>query len=162
MKVLRLLSISILVFQFAPSSPAVGPLQLYTITPCRLVDTRWLPSQNGGGPVLSGGTVRSFAVHGNNAQPCGIPTQSPRPRAVALNLAVIQPSTAGFITVYKKGLSPIPSTSNLNFSAGEIVIANGALVDLLDAADYQFSVWTDMPPGAYVHLVIDVTGYYLQ
>ena len=41
---------------------AVGPLQFYSVTPCRLADTRGANGVNGG-PVLSHGAVRSFAVY---------------------------------------------------------------------------------------------------
>src|SRR6185295_7825015 len=46
-----------------------GPTDFYTLTPCRLVDTR-NPTSSHGGPPLSSGILRSFPMHGL----CGIPS----------------------------------------------------------------------------------------
>jgi len=141
-----------------PSSPAVGPLYFYTVTPCRLVDTRDPPNPQGnGGPAVSASTARDFPVFGSNARPCGIPDWA---KAAVLNFTIVGPTSAGHLIAYQYGFPGIPLVSNLNFDAGEPALANGALIELGQYADKQITVWTAMSPGAVAHLVIDVTGYY--
>jgi hypothetical protein len=72
----------------ATGTTAVGPLQFYTVTPCRLLDTRG-PTGPTGGPILSSGVTRTFPVFGSFAQPCGIPSTA---KAVSVNAAVISPT----------------------------------------------------------------------
>jgi Kelch motif len=75
------------------SNPAVIPppppsANFYTVTPCRLVDTR-NPASPTGGPALLAGAVRSFPVTGGA---CGLP---PTAIAVSVNLTVTQPAAQG-------------------------------------------------------------------
>jgi hypothetical protein len=145
----------------ATGTTAVGPLQFYTVTPCRLLDTRG-PTGPTGGPVLSSGVTRTFPVFGSFAQPCGIPSTA---KAVSVNAAIITPSGGGFITLWANN-APRPTTSNINFSSTETVIANGALLKLtyppseLVDPNYQIAAWASVTGGATTHLVLDVTGYY--
>jgi hypothetical protein len=124
-----------------------GPSLFFTVTPCRVADTR---DGNGpsGGPALVAGAVRSFPV----ASLCGIP---PLARAVAVNLAVFQPSDGGDLRVYPDG-EPAPVASAINFRSG-IIRSNNAV--LLLGASGQISVQCDMPSGA-THFFFDVYGYF--
>jgi hypothetical protein len=154
----RIVALSLLAFALlTPPTPATGPLQFYSVTPCRLVDTR---DANGpsGGPALAGGATRAFPVFGQFARPCGIPSTA---KAVFVNAAVVAPSGPGYITLWANNAA-WPATSNLNYNAGEPALANGALVkltyppsDLVDP-NYQIAVIS----GANTHLVLDITGYY--
>ena len=68
-----------------PARAAEGPLQFYTITPCRVVDTRLTGDVQGRyGPSLTSDTVRKFPIRGN----CGIPADA---RAVSLNVTGVGP-----------------------------------------------------------------------
>src|SRR5712692_9704077 len=69
----------------------------YTLTPCRVVDTRH-PTGPLGGPALSAGGDRVFVFAGQ----CGIP---PAARSVAINIAVTQPTGPGFLSFYPGGTS---------------------------------------------------------
>ncbi|HYK41079.1 MAG TPA: hypothetical protein VE007_01740, partial [Thermoanaerobaculia bacterium] len=46
-------------FGVSSAARAAGPFQFYSVTPCRLVDTR-NPNGLTGGPALTGQGVRSF------------------------------------------------------------------------------------------------------
>ena len=59
----------------------------YTLTPCRVADTRDADGPYGGPAILAGAT-RAFAMAG----PCAIP---PEADAVAVNVIVTQPTGPG-------------------------------------------------------------------
>ena len=119
----------------------------YTVSPCRIADTRDAPGPSGG-PALAANSVRTFPVAGL----CGIPSSA---RAVAINLAVFQPSNAGDLRVYPAGAT-VPLASAINFRTG-IVRANNAVVPL--GTGGQISVQCDMPSGT-THFFFDVYGYF--
>jgi len=132
-----------------------GGFKHFTVTPCRLVDTR-----------LAGGTIpasgfRSFLATGalgvqGGAANCNIPAGLAR--AVHINVVAVVPAGPGHLTVHPYPL-PVPLASTLNFSAGQ-TIANGVMVPICDTsissctADFTVT----MGPAA-AHLVIDITGY---
>ena len=136
----------------APQSPAVGPLQFYSITPCRIYDTRTL---NPPAP-LANGVNRNIRIRGL----CGIPSSSPLPQAVALNATIVTPTAAGWLAIwqYSTGPNPPPGVSNINFNTGETALANGAVV-ALHPTDATLHI-TAFVSGANSHLVLDVVGYY--
>ena len=67
----------------------------YTITPCRLIDTR---NASGplGGPALAANTDRSFTITNH----CGIPSTAD---AVSLNVTVTQATASGNVLLYPTG-----------------------------------------------------------
>jgi len=129
-------------------SDPIIPLAYYTVTPCRLVDTRnaagpW------GGPALLAGADRTFAVVGQ----CGIPGTA---RAVSANVAATQSTTGpGFLTLYPAGVS-LPLASTVNYGAGQ-TRANNAIVPLGAAGD--LAVHCGQASGT-AHVIIDVNGYF--
>ena len=144
-----------------PAGRAAGPLQYFTVTPCRLLDTRD-PVGPTGGPALSSGSTRNFAAWGSNARACGIPA-SVNVRAITVNAAIIAPTNCGHFILWPRasGSNPPPATSNINFNAGEPAIANGAVVGLGQFSDFQFSAQVGICGGTgTAHLVVDITGYY--
>ena len=112
-----------------------------------MADTR-NPDGPSGGPALTANTIRTFPV----ANLCGIP---PSARAVAINLAVFQPSNGGDLRVFPAG-SAAPLASAINFRT-DIVRANNAIVPLGTAG--QISVQCDMPSGS-TNFFFDVFGYF--
>ena len=135
---------------YAAISQSVGPpaaSHLFLLAPCRVADTR-NPTGPSGGPALAANAVRSFPVTGI----CGIPSSA---TAVAINLAVFQPSNDGDLRVYPAGRSA-PLASSINFRSG-IVRANNAIVPL--GTGGQISIQCDMPSGA-THFFFDVFGYF--
>src|ERR1700733_15193200 len=71
---------------------AAGPYQFFSVTPCRVADTRNAVGPSGG-PALTSGAVRSFPVAGI----CGIPSTA---KAAALNVTLVGPTQDGFITIW--------------------------------------------------------------
>jgi hypothetical protein len=126
-----------------PVNPAA---RLNTVPPCRIVDTRNAPGAFGG-PAISGGGTRTFALAGQ----CGVP---PSAKSVAVNLTVTEPSSAGFFTAYPAGASR-PLASTLNFSAGQ-TRANNAVLQL--GSGGAVSIFNGGSGTA--HLVLDVTGWF--
>jgi hypothetical protein len=144
-----------------PASRAAGPLQYYTVTPCRIVDTRGAIGPHGA-PALSSGSTRNFAAWGSNAAACGIPA-SINVRAVTVNATIVLPSNCGHLILWPRasGSNPPPLTSNINFNAGEQAIGNGAVVGLGQFSDFQFSAQVAICGGTgTADLVMDITGYY--
>jgi hypothetical protein len=123
--------------------------EFHTLTPCRIADTRD-PAGTRGGPQLLSGFPRTFPVTGN----CGVP---PTAKAVAVNVAVVQPTAEGFLTLYPSG-QPAPTTSTVNFRAG-IVRTNNAVVPL--GIGGQVDVLYGVATGsATTHFILDVNGYF--
>jgi hypothetical protein len=122
----------------------VGCASFYTVTPCRVADTR----DSTGSPSLVANAVRTFQVAFN----CGIPSSA---KAVAVNLAVVTPSNSGDLRVYPAG-GAVPLASAINFRSG-IVRANNAIIPL--SASGQISVQCDMPSGG-TNFFFDVFGYF--
>ncbi len=96
------------------------PMALYTLPPCRLLDTRDAPGAFGG-PALLANADRVFQLFDR----CGIP---PTARALSVNMTVTQPTTAGNLRLYPAG-TPLPNASSINYTAGQ-TRANNAAVPL--------------------------------
>ncbi|HEY6324079.1 MAG TPA: hypothetical protein VJA16_21260 [Thermoanaerobaculia bacterium] len=132
-------------FFYKVTAPPV-PLAFFTVPPCRIADTR---NANGplGGPLLSGSGDRVFPAFSSS---CGIPATA---RALSVNVTVAGPTAAGYLSLYA-GATPPPSTSTINFKAGD-VRANNAIVSTGegDLAVHLGSIGT-------VNFVLDVNGYF--
>jgi glucose/arabinose dehydrogenase len=122
-------------------------LDFFTVTPCRVFDTRD-PAGPWGGPSLVGGQDRTFTIAGR----CGIPSTA---RAVSVNVTVTGPTAPGFLTLFPAG-GPPPLASTINFRAGQ-TRANNAVVTLGGAGDIV--VRAGMPSGT-VQVILDVNGYF--
>lgn len=122
-----------------PNAPQQG--SFFTVTPCRLVDTR-----GGNGPALVPGQERSFNAGGV----CGVPAGA---KAVAINVTAIDSGAGGHVVVYS---GAFPDTSTINYSAGQNR-ANNAIVSL--EADGSFRVMAVQPTGT-LQLTVDVSGYF--
>lgn len=126
-------------------SPATS---FYTLSPCRVFDTR-NPIGPFGGPVLAPGTSRSFELAGR----CGVPATA---RAIVGNLTIVQPAQAGHLVTFA-GDSPPPLTSSINFAAGQVRSNN---ITLALAQNGLGTVTVESGTGGTVHVMLDVTGYY--
>jgi glucose/arabinose dehydrogenase len=119
----------------------------YTVTPCRVLDTRDPPGPWGGPPLVAG-TDRTFLAGGR----CGIPASA---RAVSANLTVVEPSGPGYLSIFP-GEGATTTSSVINFRAGQIR-ANNALVMLGPGGDIV--VRCGMGSGG-VNFILDVNGYF--
>jgi hypothetical protein len=118
-----------------------------SLAPSRLLDTRFGTGAPQA-PVAAGATVH-LQVTGRG----GVPASGVA--AVALNVTVTSPLSAGFVTVYGEGTA-MPVASNLNFLPDQTVpnmviapVGAGGIVDLYNGS------------GGTIQLVADVSGYYL-
>jgi hypothetical protein len=130
-------------------TPTVGPLVAgyYTLTPCRVLDTRGAAGLYGG-PALGAGATRAFVFAGQ----CSIPAEAD---AVALNVTVTQPTAAGFLTLYPLGVSA-PLASTINYGPGQ-TRANNAIIQL--GSGDAISVASGQSSGT-THVIVDVVGYF--
>jgi N-acetylneuraminic acid mutarotase len=129
-------------------APAPSPADFYTVTPCRVVDTRSAAGSSGG-PALVPGAVRTFPVTGV----CGVPATA---TAVSVTVTVTQPAAQGNLILYPGDAAGPPSVSSINFLPG-VTRANNAVV-LLSANGGWISV-KNASAGA-AHFVLDVNGYF--
>lgn len=124
-----------------------GPLSYFSVTPCRVVDTR-NPNGTNGGPALGENSQRDFQIRGN----CGVPTTA---KAVSINLAVTQATATSFLSAWPSGTTR-PSASNINFNPSQFSLSNGAIVGLSTNTN-DLSVYNRW---GTVHVIIDVNGYF--
>jgi Chitobiase/beta-hexosaminidase C-terminal domain/Bacterial Ig-like domain (group 3) len=120
---------------FAP--PATGGLSLYTVTPCRVIDTR-----NGAGAF--DGTL-AVPVHGST---CAPPVTA---QAYVLNATVVPTASLSYLTLWAAGgAQPIVSTLNATDGA---VTSNMAIVPTTNGAIDAFA--TDS-----TNLLLDLSSYF--
>jgi hypothetical protein len=132
-------------FFYKVAAPPV-PLRFFTLTPCRIADTR---NANGalGGPMLAASGDRVFPTFSGT---CGIPATA---RALSVNVTVAGPTAPGDLRLYP-GATPLPNTSVINFRAGD-VRANNAIVF---TGEGDLAVHLDS--AGTVHFILDVNGYF--
>ncbi len=118
----------------------------YTLTPCRLVDTR-TPGQT---RALQPGEVRTFLLAG---PPCGIPVGA---TALSVNVTVSGATAPGNVRLYPADVA-VPQVSTLNFKAG-VTRANNAIVPA--SADGSVAVSVKNASVGTVHFILDVNGYF--
>lgn len=119
-----------------------------TLAPCRLLDTRSAAGPLGG-PALSSGAGRSFAVSGK----CGVPATA---ACLAVNLTAVGAAGAGFLKAFPSGRAE-PPTSALNFAAGA-TRANNAVLCL--GAGTAFTLLPSVQGGGAVDALVDVSGWF--
>jgi hypothetical protein len=120
-----------------------SPRSYFPVTPTRVLDSR-----TGTGTtthVIAAGETVALQVR-------GLAGVSATATTAALNVAVTEPSSAGFITVYPCGATR-PTASNLNFAAGQTV-ANMVTAGL--SAQGQACLYA----SASTHLLADISGYF--
>jgi hypothetical protein len=122
--------------------------QFYTVTPCRVLDTRGAAGPLGA-PTLQPGGYRSFA----SAGVCGIPGDA---TALSVNVTAVQGTAAGDLRIFP-GVRPFALTSAINFSPAQIR-ANNQLLGLSRDGTGTFTVQLDS--SGTVDLIVDVNGYF--
>ena len=136
------------------AAPLSSGLEFYTVTPCRIADTRAAAGFSGtfGPPSMAAGQTRTFSVPSSS---CGIPAAS----AYSLNFTVVPPAPVGNLTTWPTG-QPMPNVSTLNDSNGTVVAnaaivpagANGAInVYVTNTTDMLFDVNGYFAPGSGLH-----------
>jgi YVTN family beta-propeller protein len=124
----------------------VPGLQFVAATPCRIVDTRRQPEQFGG-PYISGGTSRSFAVP---QSACNIPATA---TVFSLNVTVVpRAPSLGYLTIWPADEAQ-PFVSTLNSPDGRVK-ANAAIVPA--GAGGAVAVYVSDSSD----VILDINGYF--
>ena len=133
----------------ADATVASGERSIFVpITPCRLLDTRGLARVGPRGIPVNAEEEFRAQVWGANGD-CTIPSGA---GAVMMNVTVVAPATAGFVTVWPSTVGR-PNTSNLNFSAGQTV-PNAVTTKVGSDGGVKFY------STATTELIADIVGYY--
>ena len=126
------------------SGGSTPPSDFFTLTPCRVADTRSTGA-------LGSAAVALFELHGV----CGIPATA---RAVALNVTAVQGSGGGHVTLFP-GDAETPLASSLSFGAGQTRASNAILPLAYDGSGTLAAVPAVAGNGT-VHLILDVVGWF--
>lgn len=128
------------------AAPGAANAQRYfTVTPCRLVDTR-LAAGEFGGPVLAANQSRDYRLPLAN---CGLPTAA---TAFSLNATVVPTAALGYLTLWPSA-SAQPPVSTLN-APDDPIVANAAIVPAGPAGSVSSFVTNA------THLILDTNGYF--
>ncbi|MGA2117741.1 MAG: hypothetical protein ABSH56_23655 [Bryobacteraceae bacterium] len=127
------------------AAPGAGGLSFYTVTPCRIVDTRGADGTFGG-PILGSSTMRAFPL---SEGPCGI---SDNAAAYSLNMTVVPSVDLNYLTTWPTGVG-MPGVSTLNSYAAQVV-ANAAIVPAGTGGGVNVFVTNT------THVIIDTNGYF--
>jgi hypothetical protein len=130
------------------AAPVASP-RFFTVTPCRVVDTRGAAGVPYGGPALASGGLRDFVLRNQ----CSVPATA---KALSINITVVAPTGAGFVR-----FSPscqMPLTSSINFGPGQ-TRANNAILTLGNA-DGVLTANASVTGNGTVHLLVDINGYF--
>ncbi len=119
------------------------------ISPVRICDTRVGTATPCSGSPMLAGSVTNLVLPSAD-----VPSTAD---AVVVNVTVVSPSAAGYLTVFPTPATgnSVPTTSNLNFSAGQTVpnlvtveIGSGASISIANESAGQ------------ANLIVDLEGYY--
>jgi hypothetical protein len=161
-----------LAVSFAPQTAAAGgPYQVFTVEPCRVLDTRLGSGDDFGGAPhalapdesMSIDVTEGFIAGQGGEADCGIPF--PEAKGVFVNVAAVPVS--GFFNNHLKAYpfgSPEPNAAILNYDPGSFAISNAVFVALCDlGAAPPGGCGDDLTltngPSATTDVVIDVMGY---
>jgi endonuclease I/uncharacterized OsmC-like protein len=118
--------------------------RLYTLAPCRVLDTR-------NDVAMTDGVPREVAFHGA----CGIPSTA---RALAANVTVTEPSLSGNVSIFPADGASTAATV-VHFSAGRTRAAT-TILKLSDDGTGHARLEATVPTGGTTHVIVDVSGYF--
>lgn len=127
--------------------PSPAPLSFYTLTPCRVIDTRG-PAGDYGAPSMAGGSSRDFTMAGQ----CGVPADA---AAIAANVTIVSPSGGGSLRVNPANI--VTPSSTISFNPGA-VRANNTVISLTGNPVGSMTVFANL--AGKVDVVVDVDGYF--
>ncbi len=128
------------------------------VPPTRILDSR--VGLGLAGPFESP-TPRALQVTGVVATPGGtFQVVPPEATAVVLNVTAVLPTADGFISVRPDGAPGAPTTSSLNFRAGDVV-PNAVTVVLPASGAIEITYDAFGAAGPTVEVLADVTGYFV-
>jgi subtilisin-like proprotein convertase family protein len=122
-------------------------LCFHTVVPCRVIDTR-------SGPAPVSGSELAILAAGL----CGVPLDA---RAVAVNVTAAGSTGNGNLVAYPVS-GALTSSSIINFAAG-LTRANNQVIALESGeTGGRFFVRPTVAGGGTVHVIVDVTGYFID
>ena len=124
---------------FAPVGSAAGGQALYTVTPCRVLDTR-----------SSSGSFNGTLPVNVTSSSCGIPSSA---EAFVLNATVIPTGGLGYLTLWPEDEAQ-PLVSTLNADDG-VIASNMAIVPTTNGSIDAFS-------SSSTQLMLDISGYFAR
>jgi uncharacterized protein (TIGR03437 family) len=129
-----------------PGSP--GALYFYTLTSCRVADTRSGKGFSGafGTPSLAAGATRDFPMPSSS---CGIPSSA---QAYLLNMTVVASNSLGYLTAWPSG-QVRPTAATVNALNGGVV---GSAAIVPAGTSGAMSVYA----SDNTDLIIDTSGYF--
>jgi hypothetical protein len=127
---------------------STGALNFYTLSPCRLLDTRNAFGPLGG-PALASGSQRVVPATGT----CGIPTTA---KALALNVTVVTAPGLGSVSLFPG--DGVPAVNVINFGIGQ-TRADNVVLKLSSSGSGTLGLVSTSPAGP-VHVLLDVSGYF--
>lgn len=123
-----------------------GSTSFYTVTPCRVLDTR--DAALGVPIALAAGSTTSVPIGGY----CDVP---PTATAAAVNVTTTEAAGPGYLTLFADG-APQPLVSGINYAVGQ-TRANNAVAPL--GSSGALRVFVGQASGT-VHVIVDVNGYF--
>ncbi|MBV9396671.1 MAG: SBBP repeat-containing protein [Bryobacterales bacterium] len=123
------------------ASPAAGGLSLYSIVPCRLLDTRYPLLQ----PPLPGGITYSIDMSASSCQP---PASA---QAYVVNATVVPPGPLQYLNIWASAAG-VPSTPTLRAPDGAIT-SNMTIVPATNGI-------INALPSDPTHLIVDLMAYF--
>jgi Glycoside hydrolase family 44 len=133
----------------AVSAAAPGPARFYTLTPCRVIDTR-NPTGAWAGPALAAAGARTFGLAGR----CGVPATA---RAISGNVTVTGSTAAGDLRAFAADVARQP-TSTISFAAAQLR-ANNLVLAVSQDGNAAITIDSDQASGP-VQFILDVNGYF--
>lgn len=130
-------------------SPAPIPAGFFTLTPCRIFDTRNASGPDAGAPAMAAGESRVYAVAGK----CGVPGDA---RSVSVNVTVCCSTVPGILHVVP-GNGTVGPASGTAYRAGRVIAAS-SMPALSTDGNGTIRVYNES--AGLVHVILDVNGYY--
>ena len=142
------LAISTQTFTLAQAGLTSAGLAFYTLTPCRIADTRTGSGFSGafGAPALVADTTRNFPIPSSS---CSVPGTA---QAYSFNFGALPETPLGYLTTWPTGLA-LPEVGTLGSPTGSSV-SNAALVPA--GSSGAISAYAN----AATNLIIDINGYF--
>lgn len=132
-----------------PRAHATGTASTYVpVTPDRVLDTRTAGSGGTDAPLGPNATI-TLQLAGQD----GIPSDTSQITAVVVNMTVVNATAGSFLTAYPDGTT-MPTTSNMDFAAGQVT-ANTAIVPV--GADGSIDIYNHV---GSTDVLVDLVGYH--
>lgn len=136
-----------------PGPPGVFDADFVPTVPCRLLDTR---TDEIGARATPLGPRETFAIRVRGAQGnCELPDHTV---ALSVNVTAANPTEQSFLTVYPGNTPERPTSSNLNWRAGQSPVANAFDVKVSTSGVGGILVFYNH--SGTVDVIADVVGFY--